>query len=94
MLATSKNSYFKVITTYKPPVLITLHFNYHPCWHSGNNQSVGSSALVGSRWLWPGNSTFLEVASMMVTWYVVAFLRTAMEVPVQKKSFICDSDSG
>ena len=27
-----------------------------------------------SRWLWPGNRTFLEVASMVViTWWIVAF---------------------
>ena len=27
-----------------------------------------------SRWLGPGNRTFLEVASMVVTWWIVAFL--------------------
>ena len=43
------------------------------CWRSGDNQSVGSSALVVSRWLWPGNRTFLEVASMVVTWWIVTF---------------------
>ena len=26
-----------------------------------------------SRWLWPGNRTFLEVASIVVTWWIVAF---------------------
>ena len=36
-------------------------------WQSGDNQSVGSSVPVVSRWLWPRNRTFLEVASMMVT---------------------------
>ena len=25
-------------------------------------------------WLWPGNRTFLEVASMVVSWWIVAFL--------------------
>ena len=35
-------------------------------WHSGDNQSVGSSAPVVSRWLWPGNMTFLEVDTMVV----------------------------
>ena len=25
-----------------------------------------------SRWLWPGNRTFLEVASMVVAWWIVA----------------------
>ena len=28
-----------------------LHFDYHPHWHSGSNQSVGSSVPVVSRWL-------------------------------------------
>ena len=27
-----------------------------------------------SKWLWPGNRTFIEVASMVVTWWTVAFL--------------------
>ena len=26
-----------------------------------------------SRWLWPGNGTFLEVASMVVTWWIMTF---------------------
>ena len=26
-------------------------------------------------WLWPENTTFLEVTSMVVTWWIVAFLR-------------------
>ena len=33
-----------------------------------------SSAPVVSRWLGPGNRTFLEVASMVVTWWIVAFV--------------------
>ena len=50
-----------------------LKFDYHSRWCSADNQSVGSSALVVSRWLWPGNRTFSEVASMVVTWWIVAF---------------------
>ena len=42
-------------------------------WRSGSNQSFGSSALVVNEWLWPGNKTFLKVASMVVTWFIVAF---------------------
>ena len=56
------------------PVLMASHFNYDPRWCSGNNQSVTSSAPVVSRWL--GNRTFLEVASMVVTWWIVTFLRS------------------
>ena len=44
---------------------------------SGNNQSVGSSVSVVSRWLWPGNMTFLVVTSMVVTWWTVTFMRRA-----------------
>ena len=50
---------------------MTLHFNYHPHWSLGDNQSIRSSAPVVSRCLWPGNKTFLEVASMVVTWWIV-----------------------
>ena len=37
--------------------------------------SEGSSVPVVSRWLWPRNRTFLEVASMVVTLSIVAFLQ-------------------
>ena len=40
-------------------------------WHSSDKQSVRSSVSVVSRWLWPGNWIFLEMASM-VTWWIVA----------------------
>ena len=52
---------------------MTLHFDYHPYWCSGNNQSVGSSVPVVSRWLWPGNRTFLEAASMVITWWIAGY---------------------
>ena len=41
---------------------MTLHFNYHPRWCSGDNQSVGSSVPVVSWWIvaffeeYPGNT--------------------------------------
>ena len=57
-------------------VLMNLHFNYHPRWQLSDNQSVRSSVPVVSRWLWPGNRTFSEVASMVVTWWIVAFFCT------------------
>ena len=47
--------------------------HYSIRWCSGNNQSVGSSAPVVSRWLWTGNRTVLEVTSMVVTWWIVFF---------------------
>ena len=74
MLATSKNVLFPCHNHLLTIGLITLHFNYHPRWCSGNNQSVGLSVPVVSRWLWPGNRTFLELASMVVTWWTVAFI--------------------
>ena len=47
-----------------------------PHWHSGDDQSVGSSVRVVSRWLWPGNRTFSELDSMVVTWPIVVFVRS------------------
>ena len=38
-------------------------------------KNEGSSLPVVSRWLWPGNR-FLEMASMVVTWWIVDFLRS------------------
>ena len=53
---------------------MTRCFNNHLRLCSGDNEHVGLSVLVVSRWLWPGNRTFLEVASIVVTWWIVAFL--------------------
>ena len=39
----------------------------------GDNQSVWSSSLEVNRWLPPGNRTFLEVASMVIPWWIVGF---------------------
>ena len=60
---------------------MTWHFSYHAPslalgWCMGDNQCVTSSALLVSRWLWPGNKTFLEVSCMVVTWWIVAFLQS------------------
>ena len=65
VLATSKNVRFPG----NAHLLTTSTDDQSPsCWRSGNNQSVGSSVPVVSRWLWPGNMSFLEVACMVVTW--------------------------
>ena len=48
--------------------LLHTYFDYNSC----EGSSVG--LLVISRWLWPGNRTFLEVASMLITWWTVTFL--------------------
>ena len=66
MLATSKNVPFPghnhlLTTGTDGPTLII-------AWRLSDNQSVGSSVPVVSRWLWPGNRTLLEVASRVVTW--------------------------
>ena len=47
---------------------MTLHFNYRQ-----SASEWRSSAPVVSRWLWPGNRTFLEVDSLVVSWWIVAF---------------------
>ena len=44
---------------------MTRHFDYRPSASVGDNLSEGSSAPLVSRWLWPGNRTFLEVASIV-----------------------------
>ena len=72
MLATSKNVLFPghnhlLTTGANDPSL------YHLRWGSGDNQSVRSSVPVVSKWLWPGNKTLLEVASMVITWWIVPF---------------------
>ena len=70
MLSTSKNVLFPGhITTCMTP-----HFTYNPRWRLSDNQSVQSSAQEVSRWLWPENKTFLEVDSMVSSWWVAAFL--------------------
>ena len=45
-------------------------------WCSGYNQTAESSVPVVSRRLWPGNRTFSEVVSIVVTWWIVAFLHS------------------
>ena len=42
-------------------------------WCSGDYQRVESSVLVVGRWLWSGNRTFLELASVVVIWWIMAF---------------------
>ena len=69
-------SYFQVITTCQPPVLITRHLNYRLSASEGDNKSEASSVPVVSRWLWPGNKIFLEVYSMVITWWIMAFLHS------------------
>ena len=76
MLATSKNVLFPCHNHLLTPDTDDPSLYYHPRWRLGDNQSVGSSVPVVSRWLWPRNRIFLEVASMVVTWWIVAFLRS------------------
>ena len=73
MLATSKNVLFSGHNH-----LLTTSTDDLTLWLSAERvksevwANEGSSVLVVSRWLWPGNRTFLEVASMVVTWWMVA----------------------
>ena len=53
---------------------MTRHFDYHTRGRSGDNQTIKTSAPVVSSWLLPGNRIFLEVASMVITWWIVAFM--------------------
>ena len=45
-------------------------------WLSPERQRVICTGV--SRWLWSGNRPFLEVAGTVVTWWIVAFLRSAI----------------
>ena len=47
----------------------------------GDNYSEGSLVPVVSRSLGPGNRIFLEVTSMVVTWWIVAFLHSNIPCP-------------
>ena len=52
------------------------------CCHDGcpgDNSGEGSSVPVFCRWLSPGNRTFLEIASMVVTWWIVACFCTVYD---------------
>ena len=80
-------SYFQVLTTCLPQVLMTWHFDYCPSTSEGDNESEGPSAPVISRWLWPENKTFLEVASMVVTWWIVAFDAVSILINTEFLSF-------
>ena len=85
MLATSKKSYFQVITT-----LLTTGTDDLTLWLLPKHQwGAWSSVPVVSRWLWSGNRTFLKVASMEVTWWILAFLRSNV-TPVMRQCFMGD----
>ena len=72
MLATSKNVLFPCHNH----LLTTGTDNPFPSRRSNDNQSVGLSVSVVSRWLWPGNRTFSEMANVVVTWWIVFFWRS------------------
>ena len=82
MPVTSKNVLFSGHNHLLTTSTDDLPFNYHPCWYLCDNQSVRSSVPVVSRWLWPGSRTFLEVASMVVTGWVVANLCSELWLPL------------
>ena len=50
-LTTSKNVLYPSHNHLQTTGAGDLHFNYRTRWHLGDNQSVGSSAPVVSRWL-------------------------------------------
>ena len=61
-------------STWKPLVLMTRHFDYHPRKRSGNNQSVGSSAPVVSRCFPGGYNVKLYISRGRLAWWLLAFL--------------------
>ena len=75
MLATSKN----VLFPGHNHLLLTSNHRY---WWPDTDYCLGSCewrviSTRGNRWLWPGNWIFLEVASMVVTWWIVVCLPSA-----------------
>ena len=60
--------------TWKPLVLMTYHFDYHPRYRSGNNQRVGSSAPVVSRCFPGGYNVKLYISRGRLAWWLLAFL--------------------
>ena len=71
MLATSKNVQFPghnhlLTTSIDDPTQIIVRVSV----------SEGLSVLVVIRWLLLRNRTFLEVANMVVTWWIVAFMHS------------------
>ena len=60
--------------TWKPLVLMTWHFDYHPRKRSGNNQSVESSAPVVSRCFPGGYNVKLYISRGRLAWWLLAFL--------------------
>ena len=83
MLATSKNVLFP--GHYH---LLTTGADDPSLWISPERQQVKGHQYC--RWLWPGNKTVLEVASMVVTWWIVAFLPSVrMQLGVYLTSETC-----
>ena len=57
------------------------------------SESGGSSAPVVSRWLWPGNGTFSKVVSMVITWWIVPFSRSAITAKQEQATTLCDTST-
>ena len=60
--------------TWKPLVLMTRHFDYCPSASEGDNQSVGSSTPVVSRWFPGGYYVKLYISKGRLAWWLLAFL--------------------
>ena len=59
-----------------PLVLMTRHFDYHPRYRAGNNQSVGSSAPMVSRCFPGGYNVKLYISRGRLAWWLLAFLHS------------------
>ena len=58
MLSSSKNLLFPGNNHLLTTGAMSWHFNYRPSASEGDNYSLWPSAMVVSRWLWPGNRIF------------------------------------
>ena len=88
MLTYLGNVQFYIVTTWKPLVLITRHFDYCPSASEGDNQSVGSSAPVVSR-CFPGSyNVKLYISRGKLAWWLLAFFCAVCIVKL-RRVFTC-----
>ena len=71
-----------IVTTWKPLVLMTRHFDYCPSASEGDNQSVRSSAPVVSRCFPGGYNVKLYISRGRLAWWLLAFLHSNNHIVV------------
>ena len=75
--------------TWKPLVLMTLHFDYCPSASEGDHQSVRSSAPVVSRCFPGGYSVKLYISRGRLAWWLLTFLHSENEQSYEMHFPLC-----